>query len=305
MGVLLGLAAGLFFAAFTILIRIGMRNRAADDGLLMTVLINTVCLGVVALFINWPPFDLAGVTALVAGGVVGTVFGRASNLRAVRRIGPTRTNAFLTGNPIVSAIGGWLVLDETVSIGEAIGGILVIAGLLRLMRRGSVVSTGQGQTTTAPALANQTAERRTAVGYMYAAAAPIFFGLAFVARKWGLQLFPNAVIGAFIGAAAAFVVVVASDAFGRRLRERMQHNIHEVPWLFVWAGVASSAALLAQFSAFSFAPAWVVGLLQGTQPLWTLGMGYLFLRQEEHIDAGLVTSILLVVAGIVAISLQI
>lgn len=305
MGVVLSLAAGLFFAAFTILIRIGMRNRAADDGLLMTVLVNTLCLGAVALFMNWPPFDGPGVVALLTGGIVGTVFGRASNLRAVRRIGPTRTNAFLTGNPIVSAIGGWLVLEEAVSFGEAIGGVLVITGLLRLIRRGSVISTGQGQTMTAPALAAQTAERRTAVGYLYAAAAPVFFGLAFVARKWGLQFFPNAVIGAFIGAAAAFVVVVAGDAFGGRLRERMQHNFREVPWLFVWAGVASSAALLAQFTAFSYAPAWVVGLLQGTQPLWTLGMGYLFLRQEEHIDSKLVTSILLVVAGIVAISLQI
>ena len=178
MGVILGMAAGLFFAAFTILIRIGMRNRAADDGLLMTVLVNTVCLGGVALFIKWPPFDPGGVAALLAGGVVGTVFGRSSNLRAVRRIGPTRTNAFLTGNPIVSAIGGWLVLGEAVSFGQAIGGILVIAGLLRLIRRGSVISTGQGQTVTAPALAAQTTERRTAVGYVYAAAAPVFFGLA-------------------------------------------------------------------------------------------------------------------------------
>lgn len=305
MGVVLSLTAGVCFAAFTILIRIGMRNRAADDGLLMTVLVNTLVLGVVSLFINWPPFDLAGVAALLAGGVVGTVFGRASNLRAVRRIGPTRTNAFLTGNPIVSAIGGWLVLDEAVSLGEAIGGILVITGLLRLIRRGTVVSAGQGQTMTAPALAAQTAERRTAAGYMYAAAAPVLFGLAFVARKWGLQFFPNAVIGAFIGSAAAFVVVVASDAFGGRLRERVHHNFREVPWLFVWAGIASSAALLAQFTAFSYVPAWVVGLLQGTQPLWTLAMGYLFLRQEEHIDSTLVTSIMLVIAGIVAISLQV
>jgi hypothetical protein len=61
---------------------------------------------------------------------------------------------------------------------------------------------------------------------------------------------------------------------------------------------------LAQFSAFSFAPAWVVGCCRENKRLWTLGMGYLFLRQEEHIDAGLVTSILLVVAGL-AISLQI
>lgn len=305
MGVVLGLAAGLFFAAFTVLVRIGMRDRAADDGLLMTILINTLLLGGVALFMAWPPFDGPGIAALLIGGVVGTVFGRASSLRAVRRIGPTRTNAFQTGIPVVSAIAGWLVLDEAVSLGEAVGGILVIAGLLRLVKRSAAVPAGQGQTNAAPALAAQTTERRTAVGYLYAAAAPVFFGLAFVARKWGLQQFPGAVIGAFVGSMAAFVVVTASDAFGGRLRERVQHNIREIPWPFVWAGVASGAALLSQFTAFAYVPAWVVGLLQGTQPLWTLGLGYLFLRQEEHIDAQLVTSILLVVAGVVVISIQI
>ncbi len=305
MGVLLGLSAGLFFSVFTILVRIGMRDRAADDGLLMTVLVNTFCLGGVALFMDWPPFDGPGLVALLVGGVVGTVFGRASNLRAVRRIGPTRSNAFLTANPVVSAIAGWLVLDESVSVGEAIGGALVIAGLLRLVRRRTVAPSGEGQTTAAPALAAQSAERRTAAGYLYAAAAPVFFGLAFVARKWGLQRFPGAVVGAFLGAAAAFVVVVATDLFAARMRERIDHNFRHVPWLFVWAGLASSAALLAQFSAFAHAPAWVVGLLQGTQPLWTLGLGYVFLRQEERIDPGLVASIVLVVAGVVFVGLQI
>ena len=305
MGVVLSLAAGLLFASFTVLVRIGMRNRAADDGLLMTILINTLFLGGVAFFMDWPPFDGPGIAALLVGGVVGTVFGRATNLRAVRRIGPTRTNAFQTGIPVISALAGWLVLDEAVSLGEAVGGILVITGLLRLIRRGSAVPAGQGQTNTAPALAAQSTERRTTVGYLYAAAAPVFFGLAFVARKWGLQQFPGAVIGAFIGSVAAFAVVTASDAFGGRLRERFHHNFREIPWPFVWAGVASGVALLAQFTAFAYVPAWVVGLLQGTQPLWTLGLGYLFLRQEEHIDAQLLTSILLVVAGVVVISIQI
>lgn len=305
MGIVLSLAAGLFFAAFTILIRIGMRDRAADDGMLMTVLVNTVCLGGVSLFMDWPPFDGAAVVALLTGGIAGTVFGRAANLRAVRLIGPTRANAFLTGNPLVSAMAGWLVLGESVSLGEAIGGLLVIGGLLRLVGRRVSIPTGRGQTSSHPSLATQSDEQRTAAGFLFAAATPVFFGLAFVARKWGLQRFPGAVIGAFLGATAAFVVVVALDVVTRRTRERIDHNFRDIPWWFVWAGVASTAAMLSQFSAFAFAPAWVVGLLQGTQPLWTLGMGYVFLREEEHIDARLVVSILLVAVGVVAIGLQI
>jgi drug/metabolite transporter (DMT)-like permease len=65
-----------------------------------------------------------------------------------------------------------------------------------------------------------------------------------------------------------------------------------------------SGALLTQFAAFSYLDAWLVGVLQGTQGIWALILGWLFIRKEERIDAWVVTSVLLVAAGITLIGIQ-
>jgi drug/metabolite transporter (DMT)-like permease len=235
---------------------------------------------------------LSGFVALLVGGVIGTVGGRSSNLKAIRLIGPTRANAFLTANPVVAAITGWFILDETLGLQEFVGGGLVILGLLLLIRSRSAPVTPSGQP---PPTA----------GYLWAVAAPTFFGLAFVVRKWGLARFPGPVIGAFIGAVAAFIVVSALDARVGKLAQTVKSNLGAISWWYVGAGVFTSLALLSQFTAFSYLPAWVVGLLQGTQGLWTLLLGWIFLRQEERIDRALVGTLFLVMAGVTLIGLEV
>ena len=54
--------------------------------------------------------------------------------------------------------------------------------------------------------------------------------------------------------------------------------------------------------AFASAPAWVVSVLQGTQALWVLLLGYLFLRGEERLDLTVVLSGFGTAAGVVLIA---
>ncbi len=289
MGIVLGLAAAIFFASASIALRVGQRSRAVDDGMFMTVLVNVVVFAVVVPFIDIPPWNLSGVIGLMAGGVVGTVFGRFSNLRSIRLIGPTRANAFLTGNPVVSAIVGWIVLGEAVGPVEGAGGALVVYGLLRLIRARSAP---------APAV-NATASPAT--GYVFAVLAPTFFGIAFVIRKWGLARYDSAVMGAFIGSAAAFLVLSLIWAARGELSHTVRENFTRISWWFVLAGVLTAAALLSQFNAFGLLPAWVVGILQGTQGIWTMIFSIIFLGQEEAIDRGVVLNVLLVAFGVAII----
>lgn len=291
-GILLGLSSAVCFASGAILFKVGQRSRPVDNGLFISVLVNVLLLGVVAAFLTWPVWSLSGFVALLVGGVIGTVGGRSSNLKAIRLIGPTRANAFLTANPVVAAITGWFILDETLGLQEFVGGGLVILGLLLLIRSRSAPVTPSGQP---PPTA----------GYLWAVAAPTFFGLAFVVRKWGLARFPGPVIGAFIGAVAAFIVVSALDARVGKLAQTVKSNLGAISWWYVGAGVFTTLALLSQFTAFSYLPAWVVGLLQGTQGLWTLLLGWIFLRQEERIDRALVGTLFLVLAGVTLIGLEV
>lgn len=297
-GVFFGLATGALFAIGAVLARVGQRHRPQDDGLLMTILVNVLVLGLISLTATPPPWSTAGVIGLAAGGVIGSLMGRYANLRAVRLVGATRASAFMTGSPLVAALAGWLLLQEDVELLEAVGGLIVIAGLLALVRaRATPTAMIEGQATVVD-------PKTRRIGFLFAAAAPIAFGLGFVVKKWGLLRYDDAVLGALFGTAAALAVVVAMDAMGGRIGQRLKENFRQIPWWFVAAGVAMSGALLTQFAALSHLDAWLVGVLQGTQGIFALLLGWLFIRKEERIDAWVVASVLLVAAGVILIGIQ-
>lgn len=290
MGIVFGLLAAFSFSSTSVLVRVGQRTRPDDDGVFMSVLVNVVLLGVVAVFIDWPAWDTAAMVAFVIGGVIGTVGGRTSLLRAVRLIGPSRSNAFLTGAPVVAAIGGWAALGETLTALEMVGAALVISALLWLVN--------------ARSRGVQPGGAIPLMHYVIATGAPVFFGMAFVFRKWGLERFDSAVIGAFVGALSAYLVIILIDAGRGILPERSRSNFLNVSWWFVAAGVATSVALLSQFLAFTYLEAWAVGILQSTQGIWTIGLSLIFLKGDERIDRTLVITVLMVAAGVTLISLQ-
>ncbi len=166
--------------------------------------------------------------------------------------------------------------------------MLAVVGLLQVVRRrGAAQAVGD-------------ASLRS---YVVAAGAPTFFGTAFVIRKWGLDRMPGAVAGAWLGSVSALAALVVIDLTAGRLRERLRTNFRPIPWWYVGAGVATSAALLSQFRALELLQAWVVGALQGTQVIWTVVLSVVFLGQEERIDTGLVASVSLVVVGVVLIAI--
>jgi drug/metabolite transporter (DMT)-like permease len=285
------LSSAICFATGAICFKIGQRTNPRDNGLFLSIFINVVLLGAIAAFLQWPAWNRAGVIGLIVGGRLGTGGGRSSNLKAIRAIGPSRSNAFLAGNPVVAAIAGWFVLDERLGVQEFVGGALVVIGLVWLVR--------------ARARPDVTAEKPPITGYLWAMAAPAFFGAAFVVRKWSLELFPGSVIGAFIGATAALVVVTYTEGRSTSTGALLRRNLASPQWWYVGAGIATSLALLSQFTAFSYLPAWVVGILQGTQGIWTLALGWLFLRQEERIDRRLVGAVILVAVGVILIGLEV
>jgi drug/metabolite transporter (DMT)-like permease len=141
-------------------------------------------------------------------------------------------------------------------------------------------------------------------GFLFALAAAMLFGVGFVVRKAGLAGYDSAVAGAFIGAMTALGMIIVSAGARRQLDGLVEANFRRVPWWFVAGGVASGFALLAQFKAFDYLPAWVVSLLQGTQAVWTILFSYLFLRDEEDIGWRLLLSIGLVVCGVAVMTLQ-
>ena len=283
-----GLLTAVFFAGGSILVRIGQRDRPDDDGVFMTVLVNVVVLFVATLFVEPPEWNQQGIIALVVGGIIGTVLGRTFLLRTVRLLGPSRASGFVVGTPVVAAIGGWIVLGESITIIEGVGGAITLIGFWLLAK---ARSTG-----------NITDDKPPVWYYLVAVGAPIFFGTAFVFRKYGLNLYPDSYRGAFIGAASAFPLIVLIDLLRGQLGERIRSNFSQINWWFVTGGIATAGALLSQFTAFGYLPAWVVGIFAGTQGIWAMVLAKLFLRHDDHLDRVAIISVALSTLGVVIIS---
>ncbi|HEX7022366.1 MAG TPA: DMT family transporter [Trueperaceae bacterium] len=321
--IVVGTLSGACFALNGVLARRGMRHRASDNGLFMTILVNVVLLGLAVAWSGWqgllPPWSWTGLAAFLAAGVVGTAGGRGAMLMAVRLVGPARVSAFQISAPVFTLFAGWALLGERLHTVHALGSLLVLLGLAvlvsaRVTAEPLVAAAAGGSdeaaaTAAGSAPAPSTSKLRLAAptlrlkGYGYAVTAATGFGLAFVARKAGLLHYPSAAAGAFWGSVSSLLTVVGYSGVRGRLRQLVHDNLRQVPWWFVGAGAATGLALLLQFTALGRLPAWTAAVLHGTQALWVLGWSRLLLGREEKLGRHVIASVLLVFAGVVVLAL--
>lgn len=319
MGILLGLASAVLFAISAVCVKIGMRVRPSDNGHFMSVVLNCAIIGIVMLAVDLPPWSWIGFIVFVLAGVMTTFLGRGTSYAAIRYLGPARQSAILISAPLFAAVTEWFVLHEEIGALQAIGALIVSLGLVILAKakiekeqrdhgtldRGVAVHLSSAAARPSTPSGGRFASRRFAKGFSFALVAAIFFGAGFVVRKLGLAYYDSAVAGAFFGAMTALTAIVVSTGTSGRINDLVDDNFRRIPWWFVVAGVSSTLALLAQFTAFGYLPAWIVSLLQGTQAVWTLLLSYLFLRREEPLGWKLVLSMALVMIGVAIITLQV
>lgn len=323
MWILLAAVAAACFALNAIFIRLGMRSGAKDNGHFLSVLVNTLVLGCVLLALvirsggaALPRWSWAGLGVFTLAGLLGTGLGRAIGLAAIRLIGPARQGAFQIAAPLFTLLFGWLFLAETINVVQGLGGLLVLTGLGWLMRSRITAEPLVSYATTAAAVANVSElsggqaggrgaepvlpelEQVVRRGFAFGVASALFFGLSFVARKYGMVLYPHAVAGAFAGALAALVFITGFAVVRGELRQLLRNNLRPTPWWFVAGGTATSLALILQFAALSHLPAWIPSLLHGTQAIWLLIFSRLFLGDEERLGIALVTAVLLTTGGV-------
>lgn len=80
-----------------------------------------------AKLLDVPPFDI---TLLVLSALIGVGAAHGMYFVAVRRIGVTVSALTLSATPFVSAVIGWLVLNEPMSAAQWVGGLILTAGAM-------------------------------------------------------------------------------------------------------------------------------------------------------------------------------
>lgn len=286
LGVVFGELAAAAFALNTVLIRIGMRTRRDDDGILTTLLVNAVCLGAVVVTIGRFSVVAAALPGFLIAGLAHSWLARSFTYRSVRLIGPSRAGLVQLAAPVMAAALGWLFLDETMGVLQAVGGLITVVGIATVVLA------------PLPIPSFDDGHHHTRRGYTAAILAAVFFAAGFVARRWALLEDSAPAVGALIGIVAALVTASAISTVGERRRRDAAAALRRPSLWFLGAGLAASFALAVQFLSSTYTQAWIATVLHGTQALWVLFWSRTLLGGEEGIGVRLVASFLLISFGV-------
>lgn len=258
----LALAAAALFGAALVTSRIGLRALAARAGAAISIPTATLLFVVAA---PWA-FDAHGAdlraAALFAG--VGLFFPALVTLltfRANRELGPTVT-ASLSGTSALFALGaGAVLLDERVPPQALLCAAAVVVGVALLA--GPRAAPGA---------------TRALVLLLWPLAGAAVRGLAQVAAKAGLELWPSPFAAGLIGYLVSSAVVLGAGSIARPQSPRRTGA--SAAW-FAATGVLNGSAVLLMYAALSRAPVAQVAPLVATYPAFAAILGVAVLRDER------------------------
>ena len=132
-------------------------------------------------------------------------------------------------------------------------------------------------------------------------AAAFFYGASSVVRKAGLNILPESVLGAVVGASTGLVFYPIILLFTGRTGE-FSLTRKAVPSL-VMGGVAVSIAWICMFMATQLGSVGVVSAIIGSNPLFSLSLSTLLLKDTEKISVQVVLGSICIVFAVMLITL--
>jgi uncharacterized membrane protein len=280
---ILSLFTALCYGASSVLARKGMRDSTPMTGVIVGSIVQMVLLS--ALLVANPPeaFNWTAVGLFVASGIFASTLGRLLNFTSIERLGVPLSAAIIGSNPLFSTLFAAMFLGEQVAANTLLGTVLVVAGIAVARSGGHAVKGLRGRDLVLPI------------------AAATFYGAASVTRKAALNILPDSVFGAVIGALSSLVVYSIYLIVTRRTRDL------QINWVgsrfFVVNGVVLTLAWLSMFTALTTGKVSVVTALGGTSPLFAVLLSAILLKDSEELNLRIAVGCLAIVAGAAVITL--
>lgn len=274
--------AALCFSIAHILIRRGLVESNAITGSFISLSMTAAVLWLlVPFFVPLSEFWRPAVLFFLVAGVFAPGIGRTLSYVGIERIGVARSVPIVNSSPIFASVFAVVFLGEIWVAQNIVGTLLVISGVVLL----SVAKPAKGEW------------RKADIIF------PILGALAFAVsttlRKAGLSLVDIPLGAAAITAAAGFVFSgILLQAQGGRKALKLSRN--SAAWLFS-AGIFNTAALLSVFFALSYGKVVIVEPLISSNPVLTLLMTAIFLKDLEVISLRVVIGALLTVGGTILV----
>ena len=278
------------FAGGNVLVRVGTQKVPAPTATLLTILSGTVVVLGLALILRLEEIfslSLEAMGWILVMGIMGYPMARLFIITAISMVGATRAVPMSALQPVVAFILGVLLLGEHPNVLVVVGTPIIVLGLFFVVmpRRGGSSTDG---------IANF---RR--LGYLFAIGAAVTFA--------GRDVISRNVVSGLIDplVAVGLALAVGGLILSALLHRQVVSTIQELPKNYLvmcaLAGVFQGLAVMCLFQALSRAPVTVVSPIYGLQPLITLGLAHMFLRQVEALDWLLAIGTAISVAGVILV----
>jgi drug/metabolite transporter, DME family len=284
MAIYFSLQAALCFSIAHVLIRRGLVESNAMTGSFISLTMSALVLWLLVPFIAplsalWTP----AIAIFLAAGILAPGIGRTLSYVGIEKIGVARSVPIPNSSPIFASVFAVIFLAESWVPQNILGTTLVIAGIIIL----SVAKPAHGEW------------RKLDVVYPLVGA--MAFGASAILRKAGLGFMNIPILAAAVtAAAAALFSFCLLQMRGGREAFKLTHN--SAAWLFT-AGFFNTAAMLSVFYALSHGKVVIVEPLVSSNPVMTLLLTAVFLKDLEALNLRVILGALLTVTGTVLVVL--
>lgn len=276
--------AALCFSIAHIFIRRGLVGSNAMTGSFISLSMSAAILWLLLPFFApvsalWTPVSLVFVLA----GIFAPGIGRTLSYVGIEKIGVARSVPIANSSPIFASVFAVLFLAEAWVLQNIVGTLLVISGVIIL----SVAKPAQGEW--------------RKLDIIYPLVGAMAFGASAIMRKAGLGYVDIPVMAAAVTAGSAALFSLALLQF-RGGKEVFKLTRRSAAWLFT-AGLVNTAAMLSVFYALSHGKVVIVEPLVSSNPVLTLLLTAIFLRDLEALNLRLILGALLTVTGTILVVL--
>ena len=277
----LALIAAFSFGLNAVLVRKAMKYTTPATATISVAAVQVLILSSLLIF-DPPTFNLEAIAYFIAAGFLAAILGRTFNYMSIDRLGVPISTALTGTNPLWAMILGVIFLGEEATLPIISGSVLVVVGVALI--------SGWGKN-------SQLSPRDVFIPI----ASAFFYATSSAVRKIGLNILPESILGAVVGAATG---LIAYPILMRLLGRTSEFNFNKqaLPFL-VGGGIATSTAWISMFMATQQGTVSVVSAIIGANPLFGLVLSVILLRDTERITPQVLIGCLTIVAAVIFITL--
>ncbi len=284
------------FAAANISIGTKHQGRASRGGAFLSICITFVLSFTVWLALGlqgeFEPLNRVAIGWFALAGILTALVGRIFLFASLRHLGAVKGAAIKRLNPLFSVLLGVWLLGEVISFQMALGMTLIIASFVVLIRQ-SLQTAREADT----GLAAGTFNRIANLGYFHGPVSALAYASGYVARKQGLLVMPDPVLGTMVGAATGMVLFCLLATAIASLRSDLRATFTELnPWLWL-AGLFTSFGQLSYFAALQYTSISKIALITSMEVFVTMFLTRVVLRSDGKLPPDVLLAAALGVLG--------